>query len=283
MASGLSARHASCVDAGVITTPGLAHVAQAGPFDAGVMISASHNPFEDNGLKVFGHDGTKLPDAHEVEIESRMGAATEADGAPPTVREDGSLVREYLEFLEGSVTPQGRLAGIKLLLDCANGSASRIAPEVFRWHGAVVETIGACPDGRNINLRCGSLHLDALAEGVRRDGYDLGIAFDGDADRALAVDRKGRTVDGDHLLYIAARGLKRHGRLRGDVVVATVMSNLWLERRLADEGIRMLRAPVGDKYVYERMVAEDAALGGEQSGHVILLDRSRPATGSSPP
>ena len=281
LAAGLAARGAGSVDAGVITTPGLARVAQTGPFRAGVMISASHNPFADNGLKVFGHDGTKLPDRFEIEIESRMldsCMATPAE-APCSLQEDASLVRGYLEYLEGSVAAGGRLRGMRLLLDCANGSACGIAPEAFRHHGASVETIGASPDGRNINLGCGSLHLDALSEAVRSGGFDLGIAFDGDADRALAVDRRGRAVDGDHILYLAARGLRRRGRLRGEVVVATIMSNLWLEKKLADEGIRMLRAPVGDKYVYERMVAEEAVLGGEQSGHVIFRDCSQTGDG----
>jgi phosphoglucosamine mutase len=192
---------------------------------------------------------------------------------------DASLRERYLEFLEGAVSPRGRLSGLKLVLDCANGSAAELAPAVFRHHGAEVAAIATAPDGRNINLGCGSLHLDRVAKEVRARGFDAGIAFDGDADRALAVDRAGRVVDGDHILYFLARSLKRAGTLRGDAVVATVMSNLWLEHRLRDEGIRLLRAPVGDKYVLERMVAEDSVLGGEQSGHVILRDRSSTGDG----
>ena len=273
---GLGSRGGSVVDAGVITTPGLAHAVRTGEFDAGVMISASHNSYEDNGLKTFGADGQKIPDALEEEIERLI--LDEAIGVPAGTSNspslDASLVRRYIEYLEGVVSPRGRFDGMSILLDCAHGAASGIAPEVFRFHGATVETIGASPDGRNINHECGSMHLASLSAAVRGRGCDLGLAFDGDADRALAVDRRGRRVDGDHILYLAARGLKRAGRLRGDLVVATVMSNFWLEQRLAEEGIRLLRAPVGDKYVLERMVAEDAALGGEQSGHVIFRDRS---------
>jgi phosphoglucosamine mutase len=270
--AGLAAAGGSAVDAGVITTPGLAHVTRSAGFDCGVMISASHNPFQDNGLKAFGHDGTKLPDAIEVEIETRMldpGAQAPPE-ASPRVEDGASLLRGYIAFLEDVVRPRGRFSGIRLALDCANGAASEIAPEVFAHHGASVRTLGDRPDGRNINLGCGSLHLEKLSETVRTEGLDLGIAFDGDADRALAVDRRGRVVDGDHILYLAARRLRREGLLRGELVVATVMTNLWLERRLADEGIRLLRAPVGDKYVLERMLEEEANLGGEQSGHVIF-------------
>jgi phosphoglucosamine mutase len=180
VAAGLFSRGAFAVEAGVITTPGLAHLARTGPFEAGVMISASHNPFEDNGLKVFGHDGTKIPDALEAEIEARIldhgiGDPGVSDRKPA---EDRSLTPAYVEFLEEAVSPRGRFAGLKLILDCANGSASAIAPEAFRYHGADVAVRAAAPDGRNINLGCGSQHLDALAEEVRRTGRDLGIARD---------------------------------------------------------------------------------------------------------
>jgi phosphoglucosamine mutase len=279
VSTGLASRGAEAVDAGVITTPGLAHIARTGPFEAGVMISASHNPFEDNGLKVFGHDGTKLPDEIEKKIESRILDNGIGDPGPTdrAAAEDGSLLRGYVEFLESAIVPRGRFSGSRLLLDCANGSAAAIAPEVFRHHGAEVFVRGAEPDGRNINLGCGSLHLGGLADEVRVRRLDIGIAFDGDADRALAVDRTGRVVDGDVILYLLARGMKRKGTLTGEAVVATVMSNFWLENRLHDEGMRLLRAPVGDKYVLERMITENAALGGEQSGHVIV--RGRASTG----
>ncbi|HEX4823767.1 MAG TPA: phosphoglucosamine mutase [Candidatus Polarisedimenticolaceae bacterium] len=280
VADGLASRGASAVDAGVITTPGLAYATHAGLFDAGVMISASHNPFEDNGLKVFGSAGVKIADEVEARIESLILDA--ALQAPPAgtgrATEDGSLVRRYIESLE-RLLPRGRFAGLRLLLDCANGAAAGIAPPVFRHLGAAVDTLGDAPNGRNINLDCGSLHLDGLASRMSGGGFDLGLAFDGDADRCLAVDRTGRFIDGDHILFLCGRGLKRRGSLVGDSIVATIMSNFWLEKRLAQEGIRLHRAPVGDKYVLERMVTEDAVLGGEQSGHVIFRDRGTTGDG----
>ncbi len=276
---GLVARGAAVVDAGTITTPGLAHVAEGGGFDAAVMISASHNPFHDNGLKVFGRGGFKLSDELEVRVEQRILGDDPGPSAEPglVLTQGPELVEAYIRHLEGVVSPRGRLAGWRVVLDCANGSACSIAPRVFRHHGAAVVVIGATPDGRNINLGCGSLHLDNLTRAVLEHGCDLGIAFDGDADRCLAVDRRGRHLDGDHILYITGRRLHRSGRLRGNALVATIMSNLWLEQRLGLEGIMLYRAPVGDKYVLERMVQDDLALGGEQSGHVIF--RAHATTG----
>ncbi|HKQ61319.1 MAG TPA: phosphoglucosamine mutase [Candidatus Polarisedimenticolaceae bacterium] len=280
VASGLASRGADVVDAGVITTPGLAWIVGAGGFDAAVMISASHNPYLDNGLKVFGGNGIKLSDANEARIErlllddGRLGAV--ADGWHGS--EDGAWRERYVDKLE-RVLPAGRLRGRRVVLDCGHGAATSIAPGVFAHYGAAVETIGAAPDGRNINLDCGSLHLAGLAGEVQRRGASLGIAFDGDADRALAVDRRGRTVEGDHVLYLTARRLHRLGRLRGSAVVATIMSNYWLERRLAAEGIRLHRAPVGDKYVLETMLEHDLVLGGEQSGHVIFREHATTGDG----
>ncbi len=270
---GLASENASAVDSGVISTPGLAHTLRTGGFDAGVMISASHNPYRDNGLKVFDRSGAKLSDAVEKRVEDLILGDELGDpgGSSVAVDEDPSLGESYVCFLEGALEAN-RFRGMRIVLDCANGSASRIGPEVFRHYGAEVRTIGATPDGKNINLGCGSLHLESLAEVVNEGGYDLGIAFDGDADRALAVDRRGRTIDGDHILYLAARQMKRKARLRGDGIVATILSNLWLERRLNDEGIRLLRCGVGDKYVMEQMCSADLVLGGEQSGHVIFSD-----------
>jgi len=280
VADGLAACGGTVTDAGVITTPGLAYATRAGFFDAGVMISASHNPFEDNGLKVFSRDGVKLEDAMESRIETII--LDEAIAPPPEglgrAVPDPSLLSRYVQVLE-AVLPSGRFAGVRLLLDCANGSASAIAPAVFRDLGATVATQGDQPNGRNINLGCGSLNLDGLAARVREGDFDLGLAFDGDADRCLAVDGRGRVIDGDHILFLCGRRLKRLGALPGDTIVATIMSNYWLEKRLGDLGIRLHRAPVGDKYVLDRMVAENAVLGGEQSGHVIFRDRGTTGDG----
>jgi phosphoglucosamine mutase len=280
VADGLAAAGGSLTDAGVITTPGLAFATHSGGFDAGVMISASHNPFEDNGLKVFSKDGVKLEDAEESRIETVI--LDPAIGVPPSgaarAIEDSGLIGRYVSVLEG-ILPAGRFSGLRLLLDCANGSATAIAPAVFRDLGATVKTRGDQPNGRNINLGCGSLHVQEMASQVVREGCDMGLAFDGDADRCLAVDRRGRLIDGDHILFLCGRRLKRGGALPGDAIVATIMSNYWLEKRLADLGIRLHRAPVGDKYVLEKMVAENAALGGEQSGHVIFRDRGTTGDG----
>jgi len=281
VARGLASRGAEVVDAGVITTPGLAHVLRAGGFDAGVMISASHNPYQDNGLKAFGPAGTKLPDAVEQRVERLMldHGIDDPGGTGDAVGRNGELIRSYVAHLEGVVASPGRFDGLRLVLDCANGAASTIAPEVFRHYGAEVETIGDAPDGRNINRDCGSLHLDRLAETVRQGGFDAGVAFDGDADRCLLVDRRGRVVDGDYILYITGCRLKRAGQLRGDALVATIMSNYWLEERLGREGIRLHRAQVGDKYVLERMLDEDLVLGGEQSGHIIFREHASTGDG----
>jgi phosphoglucosamine mutase len=278
---GLAARGATAIDAGEITTPGLAFTLEHGSFDAGVMISASHNPFHDNGLKVFGRGGFKISDGLERRVEQRIldGEKQLPGDAGNSVPENRELVRGYIEHLEQAIGPRGRLAGRKLVLDCANGSASAIAPEVFRHHGAEVVSISDAPDGKNINLNCGSMHLDELARAVREHGCDAGIAFDGDADRCLAVDRLGRPVDGDHILYIVGRRLQRSGQLRGDAIVATIMSNLWLELRLGELGIELHRAQVGDKYVLERMVEGDFVLGGEQSPVVIFREQATTGDG----
>jgi phosphoglucosamine mutase len=256
-------------------------VLQLGGYDAGVMISASHNPFHDNGLKVFGPQGTKLPDTSEQELEKRIldDGVDDPGQTGERVSTQPDLVREYVDYLTRVVSPPGRFEDLRLVLDCANGSASAVAPGIFRGHGAIVETIGTDPDGRNINLDCGSLHLDRLAVAVRKSGADAGLAFDGDADRCLAVDRRGRVIDGDYILYITGRQLKRAGRLRGDALVATIMSNFWLEEKLGEEEIGLHRAPVGDKYVLERMVSENLVLGGEQSGHIIFRDHATTGDG----
>jgi phosphoglucosamine mutase len=237
-----------------------------------VVISASHNPYRDNGLKVFGHNGFKLPDSEEHLIEQeifrlRAGPVTPA---PMALAVDEDLDRQYLAFLLGISSL--RLDGVKIALDCGNGAAYRLAPELFRTLGAEVVAIGCSPDGRNINLHCGALHLEALQEAVVAHGAAFGAAFDGDADRAIFVSAAGKVVNGDAVLLATGRALQAAGRLPGNTVVSTVMSNLGLEKAFEAQGIRMVRTPVGDKYVLEEMVRLGAALGGEQSGHVIFRE-----------
>jgi phosphoglucosamine mutase len=271
-AAGLQSRGVRVRFAGVITTPGIAYLTRTGPFRAGVMISASHNPYQDNGLKVFGHSGFKLPDEHEQAIEQEILRLRNADHQPreAAMAVDESLAEQYLSYLASSVSL--RFDGVRVAMDCGNGASYRLAPELFRRLGASVTAICVEPDGRNINLDCGALHLSKLQQLVAAGGQDFGVAFDGDADRAIFVARSGKIIDGDAVLLTAARALKAAGKLAGAVVVATVMSNLGLEKALEREGIRLVRTPVGDKYVLEEMDRIGAVLGGEQSGHVIFRD-----------
>ncbi len=276
VAGGLESNGVRARSAGLITTPGIAYVARTGPFAAGVMISASHNPYQDNGIKVLDHSGFKLPDEQEHALEREIFALLErgVEAKPLSLAPDESLDRQYVDYLAS--TFDGRLDGMRMIVDAANGSASYIGPELFQRLGASVEAIASSPDGRNINLNCGSLHLDHLRQAVLRAGADIGVAFDGDADRALFVSRAGQVVDGDAVMLITGVALHAEGRLAGSdgrpVVVATVMSNLGLERALAAHGIEMARTPVGDKYVLEEMERRGAKLGGEQSGHIIFRD-----------
>jgi phosphoglucosamine mutase len=272
VAGGLERSGARVRYAGVVTTPGIAYLTRTGPFVAGVMISASHNPYQDNGIKVFTHSGFKLPDAEEHAIEREIFRLRELGvaPAPATLAVDEGLDRQYLEYLVS--TSPVRFDGVKLAMDCGNGAASLLGPGLFRRLGADVRELFCAPDGRNINLGCGALHVEQLREAVLAHGADFGVAFDGDADRAIFVAASGKTVDGDAVLLATARAMKAAGHLPGDTVVATVMSNLGLERALERERIRMTRTPVGDKYVLEEMVRLGAALGGEQSGHVIFRE-----------
>ena len=272
VAGGIQSRGGRVRYAGVITTPGVAYLTRTGAFQAGVMISASHNPYQDNGIKVFSHSGYKLPDAEEHEIEQEIFRLRD-DGiapAPAALTVEESLDREYLRYLASTVAV--RFDGLRLAIDCGNGAAYRLAPELFRCLGAAVTVMCAEPNGRNINLNCGALHLEGLRKAVVEQGADAGVAFDGDADRAIFVARSGKIVDGDAVLLASARALKSAGRLNGDTVVATVMSNLGLQKALERDGIRMTRTPVGDKYVLEEMLRLDAVIGGEQSGHVIFRE-----------
>lgn len=272
LSAGLATGGAAVESAGVITTPAIAYLAKRNGFAAGVVISASHNPWQDNGIKVFGSDGYKLPDETELRIEDEIfrqleRLETPAIGPAPAAAQ--KYHRDYEQFLRRAV-PRLRLDGLKVVLDCANGAASAIAPELFAHLGGGIHLTHASPDGRNINAQCGALHPEIVAAEVKSLGADLGVTFDGDADRALFADAHGKVVNGDAVMLLAARDLKARGLLRNDLLVATTMSNMGLEAALRRDGIRMLRAPVGDKYVLERMQQEQASLGGEQSGHILF-------------
>jgi phosphoglucosamine mutase len=272
VAGGLAERGISVRFAGVITTPGVAYLTRTGPFFAGVMISASHNPFGDNGLKVFGHSGFKLPDSEEAAIEREILRIREQGATPKPAKLtiDEALDRQYLDYLLSIA--KTRFEGVRIVLDCGNGASYRLAPELFSRLGADVVAICTEPDGRNINLNCGALHLERLQAEVVAQGADYGAAFDGDADRAIFVTSSGAVKDGDAVLLASAKEMRDQGSLAGGVVVSTVMANLGLEKALEAEGIRMVRTPVGDKYVLEEMERLGAKLGGEQSGHIIFRD-----------
>ncbi|HUP66224.1 MAG TPA: phosphoglucosamine mutase [Thermoanaerobaculia bacterium] len=257
---------------GVIPTPAVAYLSRITETVAGISISASHNPWEDNGVKVFGDDGMKLADELELEIEREMEEArTEgASGEGVSLKEEGGLIERYESFLlEGSGKVD--LSRLKIVLDTGHGAAYRIAPEVFRRAGAAVIVIHDAPDGRNINEDSGALHPGKMAAAVVEHGADMGVAFDGDADRAIFADESGVIRDGDEIIYLWGKALRREGALTGDTIVTTVMSNFGFERKLEEEGVRLVRANVGDKYVLEAMLREGAILGGEQSGHIIDL------------
>jgi len=276
LAAGLTQAGASVAFAGVITTPGVACLVRQNDFQAGVVISASHNPFQDNGVKLFSHAGMKFPDAVEEELEADI-FKHRGEAAPknlPRLAADESLDTEYLKFLRSKSIPRASLKGFRIVLDCANGASYKLGPELFRSLGADVVAMSVSPDGRNINAACGSLHLEGLQKRVVEEKARLGVAFDGDADRALFVCETGKVVNGDGVLLAAARFLKSQKQLKGNRVVATSMSNLGLERILAQEEITLARAAVGDRYVLEEMLRSGNILGGEQSGHIIFLDDS---------
>lgn len=276
LAAGLQQGGATVAFAGVITTPGVACLVRQNDFHAGAVISASHNPYHDNGVKLFSHEGMKFPDAVEEELEADI--LKHRSSAPPKDLPlpvaDETLDAEYLDFLRSRVLSGAKLSGFRIVLDCANGAAYKLGPALFGSLGADIVTMGVSPDGRNINDRCGSLHLEGLQQRVAAERAGLGVAFDGDADRALFVCESGRVVNGDGVLLAAARHLTSQGKLAGQRVVATSMSNLGLERVLAHEGISLARAAVGDRYVLEEMLRSGNVLGGEQSGHVIFLEDS---------
>ena len=275
VAAGLASVKGEVESAGVITTPGIAYLTRELGFDAGIVISASHNPWTDNGIKVFGGDGYKLSDEIELSIEKEIFRLLEEGKVPdarpqttPTLPGDHDLRERYETWLKARV-PQLRIRG-KVVIDCANGAASTCAPELFAMLGQDAQFIHYDPNGRNINDHCGALYPQVVAEAVQKSKAALGVTFDGDADRALFADRHGNVVNGDAVLLMAARDLQSRHELAAATVVATTMSNMGLEAALKRSGVRMLRAPVGDKYVLDEMRKTGAVLGGEQSGHIIF-------------
>jgi len=270
-AAGLASAGVDSTLIGVIPTPGVAWLTQQGDYQGGVMISASHNPVPDNGIKLFGFDGFKLSDEVSRTLEEWM----ETELPRPTGTDIGQVERSlagralYLEHLK-QLCPEG-LKGLRIVLDCAHGAASEMAPQLFQSLGAEVIPLHHQPDGSRINVRCGSTHLDEVRKGVLEHSAALGLAFDGDADRCLGVDEKGQTVDGDRMLLMFARWLSHKGELPGQEIVATVMSNFGLEVALRQSGIQLVRAQVGDRYVLDEMKSRGCPLGGEQSGHLIFL------------
>lgn len=277
LASGICSMGVDVLLVGPMPTPGIAFLTTDMRADAGIVISASHNPFQDNGMKIFCRDGFKLPDEKEGEIE-RLIFSKEIDSLRPTANEVGKAFRiddaagRYIVFLKKTFHRDLTLDGYKIVLDCAHGAAYKIAPHVFTELGAEVYSLGIEPDGININLDCGALYPEKLSQKVREKGADIGIALDGDADRVIFVDEKGTEVDGDHIMAMCAVDLLQEKRLKKNTVVATVMSNIGLELALKKEGINLVRSKVGDRYILEEMRHHGYNFGGEQSGHIIFFD-----------
>jgi phosphoglucosamine mutase len=273
LARGIRSEGAQLTSAGVIPTPAVAYVAREMDFDAGIVISASHNPFEDNGIKVFSGRGEKFTETLERRVEDIVADPSwTVNGSPlePVSRTD--VVDAYLGHAKLALPDAHRLGAMRIAVDTANGATTAVALKLFRELGFDVRALGSQPDGRNINLDCGSTHPDRLAAAVRENRCRMGVAFDGDGDRAIFVDAAGRIVDGDAVLLMCARQMKAQGRLKGNAVVATVMSNIGLELALRESGIELVRTSVGDKHVMEEMLRRDLSIGGEQSGHIIFSD-----------
>jgi len=270
---GIKEASGEAVSLGVVPTPAVSHLTNKHAFSAGIVISASHNPFQDNGIKIFSPQGTKISEEWEINLEKAIRSpqdsnTQEVSGAAP----DRKLIKEYKDFLKSQFAGIRMQKPYKIVLDCANGASSFYAPEIFSDLVFKVFPINASPNGKNINYNCGSLFPEDLAKTVKDFGADLGVAYDGDADRTLCVDEKGTILNGDHTLYVCAKFLKESGLLRSDTVVATTMSNIGLETALQKMDIKLVRTQVGDKYVLDQMVKLNANLGGEQSGHTIFLD-----------
>src|SRR5271154_5428700 len=274
IARGLAAAGVEPVSAGVVTTPGVAWLVNREGFAAGVVISASHNPYHDNGVKLISASGMKFPDAVEGEIEEHVFSSSGPIARSGAVMVDAEkkMHDDYLVGLRGAVPAEAKLTGLRIVLDCGNGAASELAPQLFRSLGAEVKSIHDTPNGKNINAGCGSLHPEQMRKLVVGTGSAFGVAFDGDADRAVFATGSGKLVDGDGVLLVAGRYLKSAGKLKGDVIVGTTMANLGLERALEKSGLKMARTDVGDRYVLEEMLRIGANLGGEQSGHILFLD-----------
>jgi phosphoglucosamine mutase len=278
LVAGLREAGASVESAGVVPTPAIAFLTRTHGFHAGVVISASHNPWQDNGIKLFGADGFKLPDAVELAMEEEILQHAARVEAPKKetlkdLPDNHALQQDYVQFLIDSV-PEISLSNLDIVVDCANGAAAAVAPKLFRrlnrHNRAKVTLLNIAPDGRNINAGCGALHPEFVAKEVKARGAAVGLTFDGDADRCMLAGAQGNVINGDAVLLVAARDLKARGMLTGDLVVATTMSNMGLEAALRRSGIGMFRAPVGDRYVLEEMQKRNAALGGEQSGHILF-------------
>jgi phosphoglucosamine mutase len=281
MVAGFTSVGMDVVLLGPMPTPAVAMLTRSMRADLGVMISASHNPFADNGIKLFGPDGYKLSDEDEQAIEKRLEAGPRL--AKPEMIGRARRIEDargrYIHFAKSTFPEHLRLDGLKVVIDCANGAAYHVAPEALWELGAEVIALGVSPNGLNINDGCGSTHPEVLQETVVASGAHIGLALDGDADRLIVVDEKGRMVDGDQLMALIALGLRRRGDLKGDAVVATVMSNLGLERKLGEAGLKLLRTKVGDRYVLEEMRRSGCNVGGEQSGHIILADHATTGDG----
>jgi len=273
LAHGAAGEGATVTSAGIVPTPAIAYLTRSMAYDAGIVISASHNPFEDNGIKVFSGRGEKFTETIEREVEAIVADGSwNAAGGPAGSVSQGQPVSAYLDHLRAVFPEATTLDGLRLAVDCANGATTSVAPELFMSLGFDVLVIANHPDGHNINRDCGSTHPELLAQTVVERGYDLGVAFDGDGDRAIFVDHSGHVINGDAVLLMCARQLQREGRLRGNTVVATVMSNIGLEIACRESGITLVRCAVGDKYVMEEMLKSGVSLGGEQSGHIIFSE-----------
>ena len=277
LTSGICSMGVDVLLVGPLPTPAIAFLTRSLRADAGVMISASHNPYQDNGIKFFSNEGFKLPDELEQRMEDLI-LSNEIEHIRPTADQIGKAFRiddaegRYIEFVKRSLPREMEFQGLRVVVDCANGAAYHVFPKVVKELGAKVWVIGNEPDGLNINDHCGAVHPEKLQEAVRQHQADIGIALDGDADRAVFVCEGGQVVNGDHALAAFALDLKQRGRLKGDTVVGTVMSNFGFELAMTQAGITLVRTPVGDRYILERMVADNFSLGGEQSGHMIFLE-----------